>query len=589
MNFFSKCFVYVILVLSGLFCSFTNSNNHKSVYKNYLVNYDGPTLTNPVDGAINVSVNSSISWTPVQGVDGYIISLGTSPGSKDLIADQMIGTVTTFVPPVGLPSNSTIYVNISLFYSNDPNILCPEQSFSTENITIPPLCSILAIPQNGEGDVPVDVLLEWTRAFYAEGYIINIGTSSGINDIVDNLDVGNLLSYSHPGGLPALTTFYVRILPYNSNGFPTTCFEEIFTTSDISPLPLCTSLISPQNGESGVTLSRALIWNPVRNATGYRITIGSSLFDDDILSDVDVGNVTTISSINLVPNSDFFVTITPYNDAGKAVTCMTESFTTIFNCGPFLDPISGELISLKPELNFPEEIGLCPNLLPFEAIADTDADGYRWFQVGNDGTETLVSNDSVFNIFQEGNYRVEAFNNIVESNFECSTSQNFSVVASEPPIIENINLQPTSTGAIAIISVSGRGNYDFALNNRNGPYQENPIFEIDINRSNIIYIRDRNGCGIFERFINTGLPNFFTPNGDTFNDFWQIPGATIDGEAVSSISIFNRFGKIIAQLNPKSKGWDGTYLGNPMPPNDYWYRIELENGKVLRGHFALRR
>ena len=44
-----------------------------------------PSLLNPTDGAISVPVNSPITWESVTGVPGYIISLGTTHNSLDLL------------------------------------------------------------------------------------------------------------------------------------------------------------------------------------------------------------------------------------------------------------------------------------------------------------------------------------------------------------------------------------------------------------------------------------------------------------------------------------------------------------------------
>ncbi|MBL6648299.1 MAG: T9SS type B sorting domain-containing protein, partial [Flavobacteriaceae bacterium] len=38
---------------------------------------------------------------------------------------------------------------------------------------------------------------------------------------------------------------------------------------------------------------------------------------------------------------------------------------------------------------------------------------------------------------------------------------------------------------------------------------------------------------------------------------------------------------------PLSDGWDGTYLGKPMPATDYWFRTYLEDGREFKGHFSL--
>ena len=55
------------------------------------------------------------------------------------------------------------------------------------------------------------------------------------------------------------------------------------------------------------------------------------------------------------------------------------------------------------------------------------------------------------------------------------------------------------------------------------------------------------------------------------------------------IEIYNRFGKILAQFNSTSSGWDGTYNGEKQPSTDYWFVATLPDGKIYRDHFALKR
>ena len=55
----------------------------------------------------------------------------------------------------------------------------------------------------------------------------------------------------------------------------------------------------------------------------------------------------------------------------------------------------------------------------------------------------------------------------------------------------------------------------------------------------------------------------------------------------SKVYIFDRYGKLLKQLDPLSEGWDGTYLGKPMPATDYWFRTYLEDGREFKGHFSL--
>jgi len=51
----------------------------------------------------------------------------------------------------------------------------------------------------------------------------------------------------------------------------------------------------------------------------------------------------------------------------------------------------------------------------------------------------------------------------------------------------------------------------------------------------------------------------------------------------------DRYGKLLKQMNPNSEGWDGTYRGKELPSSDYWYRIELADGRMVSGNFTLKR
>ena len=53
--------------------------------------------------------------------------------------------------------------------------------------------------------------------------------------------------------------------------------------------------------------------------------------------------------------------------------------------------------------------------------------------------------------------------------------------------------------------------------------------------------------------------------------------------------IYNRYGKFLAQLTADSSGWNGTFLGKRIPSSEYWFKIDLGNGKIFSGHFALKR
>lgn len=107
-----------------------------------------------------------------------------------------------------------------------------------------------------------------------------------------------------------------------------------------------------------------------------------------------------------------------------------------------------------------------------------------------------------------------------------------------------------------------------------------------------VYVRDKNYCGITSIDVSViGYPKFFTPNNDGFNDTWQVLGINENFYNTSNIYIFDRFGKLITQIDPKSNGWDGYFNGETVPSSDYWFSVELidKNGalKIRKGHFSL--
>jgi len=88
---------------------------------------------------------------------------------------------------------------------------------------------------------------------------------------------------------------------------------------------------------------------------------------------------------------------------------------------------------------------------------------------------------------------------------------------------------------------------------------------------------------IIDKFI---YPHFFTPNGDDYNDTWEIQSQKLVNDR-TPVYIYNRFGKLLAVIQAGQKGWDGTYNGKLMPADDYWFTIELKNGEIFKAHFSL--
>jgi len=138
----------------------------------------------------------------------------------------------------------------------------------------------------------------------------------------------------------------------------------------------------------------------------------------------------------------------------------------------------------------------------------------------------------------------------------------------------------------------GPGDYEFSLDAINGTYQNDAIFYNVRAGLHTIYVKDKNMCGTatLEVFI-LGFPKFFTPNNDGVNDTWQVKGLDTNYSNASIITIFDRYGKLIKQINAKNGVWDGSFRGQPLANADYWFVAQLMDVsgtvKTYRGHFSL--
>ena len=96
-----------------------------------------------------------------------------------------------------------------------------------------------------------------------------------------------------------------------------------------------------------------------------------------------------------------------------------------------------------------------------------------------------------------------------------------------------------------------------------------------------IQVTDTNGCKAIDStwvYVNKGydiyIPNAFTPNGDSRNDYFEIYGKKQSWK-YAALRVFDRWGELVYEstdLNPK---WDGTYKGVLQEPNVYVYKLDV--------------
>ena len=176
---------------------------------------------------------------------------------------------------------------------------------------------------------------------------------------------------------------------------------------------------------------------------------------------------------------------------------------------------------------------------------------------------------------EEGTYNVER-----ENASGCISTKTFIVSFFETAIVQDINTVDRNI----VVELQNTGDFSFSLDGEN--FQTSPIFQ---NVPGGLYeISIQSGeCGseviLFPHLV---IPEFFTPNGDGFNDYFRIPADRFFDEF--SIYIFDRYGKLLVAGERAPFVWDGTYKGIALPSQDYWYKLNI-NGQIFTGNITLKR
>jgi gliding motility-associated-like protein len=200
----------------------------------------------------------------------------------------------------------------------------------------------------------------------------------------------------------------------------------------------------------------------------------------------------------------------------------------------------------------------------------------------------VVGTNSAYTATSPGIYSVVATSNATG----CSSKVTEVIVEqSEPAKVTYVVQDDFSSNQNIIITATGiGGDYEYQLDN--GLFQDSNIFENVTSGIHTITVRDKNGCGVTTmEVIVINYPKFFTPNGDGYNDTWNIKDLRTNQNAL--ITIYDRYGKVLKQMKPNGQGWDGTYNGRLMLSDDYWFSVtytdENQTTREFRAHFAMKR
>ncbi|WP_236456661.1 MULTISPECIES: T9SS type B sorting domain-containing protein [Flavobacterium] len=218
-------------------------------------------------------------------------------------------------------------------------------------------------------------------------------------------------------------------------------------------------------------------------------------------------------------------------------------------------------------------------------IPNTANYDFNWYF---NGAPIPTATQSTYDATEAGSYYVEV-QNITTGCSNTSNTITVNEINNATDFTYTVTNAFTDNATITITVIDGNGSLLYQLDDRD--LQDSNVFTGVSAGEHIVTVVDEKGCTYLEKSILVvDYPKFFTPNGDGYNETWNI--FSLRGQSNTKIYIFDRYGKLIKQISPESQGWDGTFNGKQLPSADYWFTVEYEENqqkKVFKAHFSLKR
>ncbi|WP_299682324.1 T9SS type B sorting domain-containing protein, partial [uncultured Tenacibaculum sp.] len=207
------------------------------------------------------------------------------------------------------------------------------------------------------------------------------------------------------------------------------------------------------------------------------------------------------------------------------------------------------------------------------------------------GPESASNDTGIFQVNTPGTYIVEVTHAV---GLGCTPpSEQITVISVSPLVFTEANIDQSQLNTLIANATGGIAPYEYSIDG--SEFTSNNVFTINQTRNYVITVRDDRGCEetvtVRGEFITIDVPNYFTPDGDSQQDYWY--PINVQPYHNLKVYIYDRYGRQLQLYSGMQQGWDGTYQGRPLPSGDYWYTIEFTEitgeEKRLIGHFTLYR
>jgi hypothetical protein len=187
----------------------------------------------------------------------------------------------------------------------------------------------LESPVNGSAQTTLTVQFKWSNPTGETKLTLEVSVNSGsfVSPLAYGVDLdADTTVHTAPAGvLSPNTTYYWRVVA--KNGSNTVASNADFSFS--CPKPSSFTLSGPSNGQTGVSTSATLTWNPSSNATSYEVTVSANSGLNPPLSGFPKTGTSTNTTVSgLSANTTYYWTVVAKNGNGDTTATQQFSFTT---------------------------------------------------------------------------------------------------------------------------------------------------------------------------------------------------------------------------------------------------------------------
>ncbi len=323
-------------------------------------------------------------------------------------------------------------------------------------------------------------------------------------------------------------------------------------------------------------------------AVGYDEEIVYEILKEDIIC---VGDTDGKISINMTNNQGY--TITYSIDGG-----------TTYQSNPEFKNLEKGIYEIIVKKEKGSNVCETPNSITIDQLVYLNLEAKTDFSCDSASNVVIANVDPIydglvtFTLDGSINQSSGIFENVGEGQHTVTVRHNEYGCSDEPVIVNieeytpiTITLENSHINEYTVIATGGEPGYEYSMNDPNNFSVEN-VFKITRSGDYTFYVKDAKGCieekTVTLEFLDIEIPDFFTPNGDSYNDSWYPYNIEIYPKI--SVKIFDRYQRLLASYKGIGYSWDGTYKGNPLPSGDYWYIIKLNDvsdTREFQGNFTL--